>query len=265
MKRVCYLIAALLLFPPVAKAQEETVDDGNDFRGRFSVEIDRKLSKGFHVFAEGEVRAYDNFGTLKRYSGSLGTSYKVNQFLKTGISYTFFNQVNKSGEWVPRHRLNVDLTGSYKTGFWRFSLRERVQVTHKTGSLNPYQETRNLVALRSRLKASYRGFGTFEPYSFVELRTVLNDPRCSATYLTTTETYSDYEFLGYTHRYLNRVRGALGLEWKPSVWHAVDFFLFGDWCKDKDIDTNKEGTKLKSLTWEKSFHTTLGLSYKFSF
>lgn len=265
MKRIHILIAALMLVPSVSRAQQETVDVGNDIRGRFSVEIDRKLAKGLHVFAEGEVRAYDNFGTFKRYSGSLGMSYKINSYLKTGVSYTFFNQVNGTGEWVPRHRMNMDLTGSLKTGFWRFSLRERVQVTNKTGSLNPYQTVRNQVALRSRLKASYRGFSAIEPYAFVEVRNVLNDPRCSATYSLSTETYSDYQFLGYDDVYLNRVRSALGLEWSLSLQHTLDFFLFGDWCKEKEVDTNKEGTKLKSLTWEKGFNTTIGVTYKFSF
>ena len=54
MKRFHILIAALMLVPSVSRAQQETVDVGNDIRGRFSVEIDRKLAKGLHVFAEGE-------------------------------------------------------------------------------------------------------------------------------------------------------------------------------------------------------------------
>ena len=266
MRKTGYLIAAaVLLFPPVARAQQETVDVGDDVRGRLSVEVDKKLARGLHVFAEGELRAYDNFSTFKRYAGTLGMSYKVNSYLKTGISYTFFNQVNNDGEWVPRHRMNVDLIGSLRPGLWHISLRERVQITNKTGYLNPYQEVRNLVALRSRLKVSYNGFVRFEPYAFVEIRTILNDPRCSATYVTSTGAYSDYKFLGYNDIYLNRVRSALGVEWKLSRQHAFDFFLFGDWCREKDIDTNKEGTKLKSLTWEKGFNTTLGVSYKFSF
>ncbi len=34
---------------------------------------------------------------------------------------------------------------------------------------------------------------------------------------------------------------------------------------DRDIDTNKAGTKLKSLDWENENYVTLNIGYKFSF
>lgn len=61
------------------------------------------------------------------------------------------------------------------------------------------------------------------------------------------------------------MRGALGAEYKLNQHHSLDIYLLGDYTYDKEIDTNKEGTKLKSLTYEKGFKVNLGFGYKFSF
>ena len=98
-----------------------------------------------------------------------------------------------------------------------------------------------------------------------ELRNVFNDPACSATWSTASQAYSDYSFLGYSDAYFNRLRGCLGTELKVSYQSAFDFYILLDYNYDKDIDTNKEGTKLKSLTYDRKLMTSLGVSYIFSF
>jgi hypothetical protein len=55
------------------------------------------------------------------------------------------------------------------------------------------------------------------------------------------------------------------VEWKLNPRNSFDFFVLGDYCRDKEIDTNKEGTKLKSLTYDRKFNTSIGIGYKFSF
>ncbi|MBO4551107.1 MAG: DUF2490 domain-containing protein, partial [Bacteroidaceae bacterium] len=88
-----------------------------------------------------------------RFSAGLGTSYKLNKYLKVGVSYSFLyserpdKYKDKSeGEvgvdswtigynftpeyWFPRHRFNAEATGSIKLWKWlRVSLRERYQLT----------------------------------------------------------------------------------------------------------------------------------------
>ena len=103
------------------------------------------------------------------------------------------------------------------------------------------------------------------PYGYVELRNVFNDPSCTATWNASTQSYSDYSFGGYNDAYFNRLRGSLGVEWKLNPRNSFDFFVLGDYCRDKEIDTNKEGTKLKSLTYDRKFNTSIGIGYKFSF
>ena len=245
-----------------AGAQGTANELENDFGGRLSVGLDKKIAKGVHVEAEAEVRLSDNFSNLGRYQAGAGLSWKVNDYLKIGGGYLFIQNKNSEGTWKPRHRVYVDATGTLKAGDWRFSLKERLQLTHSDVN-NPYQNTPNSLTLKSRVKVAYKGFSAITPYGYIELRNVFNDPSENATW--TGSSYSDYSFNGYSCGYLNRVRGSLGAEWKLSKQNALDIFLLGDYCYNKDIDTNAKGTKLKSLTYDRAFNLGLGIGYTFSF
>lgn len=247
-------------------AQSYSEVSAQDVNGRASAELDWKVAKGFHLNAGYEVRSKDSFSGIERNQFSLGASYKLNKHLKTGLEYTFIGHYgNSSGEFRPRHRLSANVTGSVGAGNWRFSLRERLQFTHKFYDINPCQEVLNPLTLKSRLMAKYRGFKTVEPYAYVELRNVFNDPKCSATYNTATGSWTDYEFIGYSHAYVNRVRGALGLEWNLTKRHSLDFTVMYNYHNELEIDTNKAGTKLKSYAWQNPSTATVSVGYKFSF
>lgn len=197
------------MMPASLWAQGTDSDLETNAGGRLSVEMDRKIKKGVHVMADAELRMSDNFSDIGRYQVGLGMSYKVNDWLKTQAGYVLIEDMNSSGEWNPRHRLYLDLTGTLKSGQWRFSLKEKLQLTHRRG-VNAYQTTPNALSLKSRIKAEYKGFGSISPYAYAEFRTALNDPSCSAKWDGTS--YSDYSFTGYNDVYLNRVRSAVGLE-----------------------------------------------------
>ena len=259
------LLAALVLLPVLARAQGTVNALENDFSTRTSLALDKKLSPGLHLEAEDELRTENALSKIDRHQLSLGLSYKFTPWLKGGLSYTFFDRYGTTAGWEPRHRLSGSLTFAYRAGDWRFSLREMLQLTHKTEDLNIYQETRNYLALKSRFKVQYKGFSRVEPYALFELKTVLNDPACTATWNTATSSYSNYSFTGYTDAYITRYRGGLGLEWKISKQHALNFYGLFDYYYEKNIDTNKEGTKLKSLTYDQKFNTTVGIGYTFSF
>lgn len=265
MRRLFCLAAVLLAAFPLAASAQGTVNDlETDFGARLSASVDKKVAKGLHVGVDAEARLSDNFGNLGRLQAGIGVSYKVNQYFKVGGGYMLIGKKNSEGEWNPRHRFYLDGQGSLRAGDWRFSLKERLQLTCREVG-NPYQANPNSLALKSRFKVSYRGFLDVTPYTYVELRNVFNDPLCSATWNSSTKTYSNYSFLGYGDTYLNRVRGALGAEWKLSRSHALDFFLLADYCYDKDIDTNAEGTTLKALTYDQAFNVGIGIGYSFSF
>jgi len=258
------LAAAVALIPVMASAQGTVNDLTTDFGARVSASIDKKLMKGLHVSAEAEARMSDNFSTFGRYDFGVGIAYKVSPYFKIGGGYILINKLNSDSEWKMRHRVYLDASTGLRAGAWRFSLKERLQLTHRDVN-NIYQNNPNSVTLKSRLKVSYKGFGTVEPYGYVELRNVFNDPSCSATWSTTSEAYTDYSFTGYTDAYLNRVRGCLGAEVELSKSHALDFYLLTDYCYEKEVDTNSSGTKLKSLTYDQSLNTAICVGYKFKF
>ena len=88
----------------------------------------------------------------------------------------------------------------------------------------------------------------------LELKTILNDPL-----------YSGGSFAGYTHAYITRYRGGLGLEWKFSPQHALNVYGLLDYNYTVDIDANRAGTVLKSVGTGRVLNTTLGVGYTFSF
>lgn len=261
MKKHLILLLPFVLVPALSSAQVTESELGTDFGARLGLELDKKLAKGLHLTLEGQVRFEDGMSSLNRYQAGLGLSYKINPWLRVGGGYLFIERLKSDGEWSPRHRFYTDVTGRMKSGGWIFSLRERLQLTHRDG-VNVYQTNPNAMALSSRLKAEYTGFTSFAPYAYTEFRLALNDPSCTATW--NGVSFNDYVFTGYI-TYLNRVRGVAGVQYKINDHHALDFHIFGDYLYDKEIDTNKEGTKLKSLTYDRSFNTNIGFGYKFSF
>ena len=282
-KLIIVSLAALLALPTFAEDDQWREDAGTDFGGRVSAEIDKKLAKGLHGFANGEFRFNDNFGNFSRYQGTAGVSYKVNDYLKTAVSYTFIeNKKTKDSTdiWKSRHRFTFDLTGSYRIGDFKLSLRERFQVTHRTDDVNKYEDNKNACVLRSRFMVQYKGLSDWTPYAYVDVRNTLNAPKWSYTfddYSGNFYTSPDKDnrnidttyFQGNKDVYINRVRLGLGAEWELSKQHSFDFFVLYDFCYDRDIDVKKKSVKkknwLESVTYRKNQDISFGIGYKFSF
>lgn len=264
MKKAATLFLVLAL-PCMAKAQVSYNDVDTDFGGRMSVSLDKKIKKGLHVSLDGEIRMKDDYNTLGRYQAGAGISWKASRMFKFGAGYIFFARRKSSvSEWKPRHRAYGDASLTLRYGDWHFSVKERLQLTHRDG-VNKYQNTPNLLELKSRVKVAYKGFSDWTPYGYAEVRNVFNDPTCNAVWSTTYNTFTDYSFTGYDAAYFNRCRGVLGAEWKLSRNHSFDFFLIGDYCYDKVIDTDKSGTTLKSLGFDRGLQFSTGIGYTFSF
>ena len=263
MKRI--IIALALLLPWSALAQTAT-----EWGARASVEANYKITKGVHLYAEEELRTSGS--SLDNVRTTLGFSYKPFKILKFGVGYTLINTMDAStGVFKnPRHRFFADLSGSVRAGDFQFGLKERVQLTHRTGSFNTYQNNPNALALKSKFTVKYKGWYTAEPYASFELRTALNEPwgtvSGSAQWNSkNTKTYYDYTPAGYTHIYNNRYRGEMGVEFNFNKTHALKPFVLLDYNSDYEIDCNSDGTRLFSAEYVNSFKLSLGLSYVFSF
>ena len=263
MKRL--LIIAALLLPLAAGAQDF------DFGARASAGVDVKLRKGLHLEVEEEVRAgLDGLSSLR---SSAGLTYKINKHFKVGGGYILINPFDTEDMAfkAPRHRFYADVTGSYKVGKFQFSLRERFQLTQRTGEFNVYQNTPNEYAIRTRFGAKYKGIRDIEPYAYFDLKTLLNQPWGEIYGNSETsesgKTYYKYVHSGYTHIYNSRYRLNLGCDFSFYGGHSLTPFVLLDYCSEYNIDTSADGTRLFTATtgWTDTFRPTLGVSYKFSF
>ena len=279
MKRI--LIPLLALVPFCAIAQT-TYDEGTSFGARATVEADVKVANGLHILAHEEARYYSNGEDIMRLYTGIGLEYKVLPFLKVGAEYELINRYKYDEDllanaWSIRHRGNFFLTGTWKTPWWQFGIKETLRLTHRPDDFNYLQAPRNALALKSKVSVKYRGWENIIPHAAFELRNTLNDAAYSGTYNPSAEKnkdkYTDEEFLGYTHAYVNRYRLQLGVTVKFNKHHELDFYLLGDHYKDKEIDTNRVGSSsweknrlvLKSIDWYTGNMISAGVGYKWSF
>ena len=283
------LLLTLALLLPAAAFAQETVDEGTSFGARATVEADAKLAKGLHLTAHEEFRWYSSDEDVLRFYSGIGLEYKVLPFLKVGAEYEYINRLKhltdtkKDGsvveedEWSVRHRGNFFLTGTWKTTDWQFGLKETFRMTNRPGDMNTLQAPRNALSLKHKASVKYLGWGSVVPFAAFEVRNTLNDAAFSGTYhpgaTKNTEKYTDEQFLGYNHAYINRYRAQLGVTVKFNKHHELDFYLLGDHYKDKEIDTNREGSAswkenglvLKSIEWRTGNLISAGVGYKWSF
>lgn len=264
-----------LVFPLMAFSQTDVALDP-EFGGRITVFLDKKIANGFHVSIEEELRLDNNFGSLDRLQTTVGLSYRFHPNIKLGLGYCLINGYGANSESFknPRHRLMADVIGTLHFGNWNISLKERLQVTRRTGDFNIYQNPQNTLMLKSRLKAQYKGFGKIQPYAYFEVRNYMNAPVIEAAFDGTNYyTLNGYSatgepgwFLtGFNGGYLNRLRSSIGIDIRLDKRSTLNFYFLGDYCNDKKVDANAEGTKLKSYTNETGFQGWLGAGYEFAF
>ena len=132
MKTYLSKLMAVALIGIFAAQLPAFADDDDDlatsFGTRYSVGIDKKIIKGLHVDFEEELRL-DGISALDKSYTTLGVSWKVLPFLKIGAGYSAIgartaDDLNPGTMvWDWRHRGTFDVTGTVKSGAWKFSLR----------------------------------------------------------------------------------------------------------------------------------------------
>ena len=195
MRHLYTVLVFLLLCLPLAGKAQTAATHLPDNGGRLSLKMDKKLAPGLHLSLEEELRLTNQMDSreerlltsMERMQTSVELSYKLLKELKVGIGYVMINSFAEGYIRNSRHRLTMDASYALNLGNWQLSWKERFQVTHRTGLLNPYQNPRNLLGLKSRLTLKYKGFEKVKPYGYLELRHVLNAPIVNATYNTATE------------------------------------------------------------------------------
>lgn len=226
----------------------------SDIQGRFRAGLEIPISNRVDVQWGEQLRLKDNFGTVDKVVSSLGVNYKPLSFLKLGAEYCFVND-HETGGWNIKHRLNLDVTGSYSAGRVKLSLRERVRLQFRSDSVNRYEKPDPLVTLRTRLKAAYDiRQSHWDPYAYVELYTTLNAPAPVANYLEDAFSHDNY---------INRVRVALGAEYKINDRNKLDFYYMVHFNREYKARYNASNGHMQEWSLLKDCSHVFGIDYNF--
>lgn len=272
MKRIYLFIVLLLCGSQALSAQESyrgyptqegfapQTESTQDLRMRISADVEKKLGRNWTLALNEELRLKDNLREVDRLNTQFSVAYRVNPYFKVAAGYVLMalhkqnsvegadGVVRTEGEWQVRHRFQLDLTGTYRTGRWNFSLRERLQATIRTDSVDAREKLENEWCLRHRLRAQYAfPHKPWKPYAYVELRHTLNVQ----------------EIVG--DNFINRMRASVGAEYLINSRHSFDFYYLFDYSKGYDIGFTRNKGLLKEYTTEKGYYHTLGVQYNFSF
>lgn len=270
------VILILGWFLPIMAFSQTNIAVDPEIGGRVSVVADWRIVRGLHLSLEEEARFDNNFGSFDRLQTTVFLDYKVHPNIKLGLGYALINGYGATTKSFknPRHRFMVDVMGIVHLGNWTVSLKERLQLTHRSGEFNVYQNPRNALMLKSRLKAQYKTHSKWQPYGYIEIRNYMNAPVIAAAYdgieYVTLDDYSDegepgWFLKGFNGSYINRLRLGLGTDIKLDRHNTLSVYLLGDSVTDKKVDANAEGTKLKSYTKETGLRCWVGAGYEFAF
>ena len=277
---------------PPTRGNAQTIDEGNDVQGRLRASLEIPLGKKWEVTWSEQVRVMDNFSKLDKIVSSVGVGYKPWDFLKFGIDYSLVNERqydteemevqipvlnedgsqkvdNMTGEpiynfdmrdvetksWGLRHRTNIDVTGMYRIGRVKLSLRERLRIQFRTDSVCKYEKPETTFSLRSRFKTAYDLRNSrWEPYAFVELYTMLNSPK-------PVDNFKDFPL--QNEAYINRVRLAVGTEFKINNYHRLDMYYMVHF--NRTYNSRYKGNKgdLKEWSLEKMCNHVICIDYRF--
>lgn len=172
MKYRLILLAMILLAVGGRKAAAQD----KDFGAWAGFELQKDI-KDWTFSAGEEIRTMDNVSNFYGSYTTLGINYSPWKRLKFGTSYQFilFNDTEYD-DIQPRHRLNLFTTGNIKLGDFKFSLRERLQMTFKDESerdykMNPKTSWRNRVEVEYNIPNS-----KLTPFASIETFYQLNNP-----------------------------------------------------------------------------------------
>ena len=256
MRKLIIAITALLCCASLsAQNIVPGITNSSDIRGRAGGAVEWEVAKDLKLEASLEMRLNNNLANVDRLQTGIGLEYEVCKYFNVGADYLLIN-IHEPGAWKsPRHRANINLEGNIKAGRFEFALRERVQTTFRTDSVNRYEKMNPEMILRSRLSAEYNiRHSKWTPYLLFELHNTLNAPAVVLNYKR-----DPYSIDNYTTRY----RAGVGAKFKVTRNHRLDFYYYFDYDRSYNIDYKGNKGDLKSVVQENEMRHIFGISYKF--
>ena len=265
MKRLYLILAALfILFAISNTASAQSVvpdprieDVVEDIRGRVEGVVELNITKDLALEYGIEARLMDDMRSMDRLHTFMGATYDIGKYVKVGGEYIHINLYDtQTKAWDDRrHRVNLNVEGNVEFGDVELSLRERVQTTFRTDSVNRYEKCDPEAILRSRLMAVYKIPGTsWSPYILFELHNTLNAPKPVANFKT-----EKFE----TENYVTRYRGGIGAKYRINRNNRLDLYYYIDFDRSYNIDYKGNSGNIRSLVMERELRHIFGVSYKF--
>lgn len=262
MKHLHIITAITLLFATIGAVQAQEIPaptsiTSDDFRGRVEGAVEWEVAKNLSLEAGLQMRLNNDFRSVDRFQTSAGINYEVCKYFNLGAEYTLINIHDfEDRAWdKPRHRVNANLEGNVEIGRVELALRERLQTTFRTDSVNLYEKPNPEMVLRSRLTASYSiRHSRWTPYVLFELHNTLNAPGVVTNYKSEPHTLDNY---------ITRYRAGVGVKFRADRNHRLDFYYYFDYDRSYNIDYKKNSGNLKGYLLENEMRHIFGISYKF--
>lgn len=249
------LLVVASLSAQVVSPDTPTRQNSNDFRGRIEGAFEWEVAKDLSLEASVQMRLKNDFATVDRIQSAVGVKYEPIKYFNIGADYVLING-HEVGRWErPRHRINANIEGNIKAGRFSLSLRERVQTTFRTDSVNRFEKMNPELILRSRFKVEYSiRHSRWTPYLMFELNNTLNAPKVVENYKEATLS---------TDNYVSRYRAGIGAKLRIDRNNRLDFYYYFDYDRGYNIDYKGNKGDLKGYVQENDHRHIFGISYKF--
>lgn len=193
-----------------------------------SINIEKKISKGFTAALSQEFRFKENISELGTAFTEVGIEHKIIKRLSFGIGYRFIQSRSLDDAYSLRHRLMADLSYRYKIKHVGITLRERFQsqvkdVQYGEDGFAPVHY------LRSKMSIKYAPEKKYAPWISAELFYQLNNNKGNE---------------------IDNIRYAAGIDYDFNKRHSVGLF----YLINQEINMSDPLTEYIS-----------GISYKYSF
>lgn len=260
------LISTQVFAQSKPKGYSETTS--SDFRVRAGVNLEYKLSDRLSLFCQEELRAMNSLRSFDRAMTTVGAEYAAWKHLDIGGGYTLVNALKVPSEGAsymgkPRHRAYLQVEYSIPMGQGlKLSLRERVQCTFRTDSVNVAERANPNVVLRSRAKVSYKCRRLpLVPYGYFELYNTLNGPYVSLDDLYVVNGSKPASIGNYICRY----RASAGVKYRFNRHTSLSAYYLFDSDIDYDVNITRNTSKVNRVIRETEFRHILGveLSHRF--
>lgn len=256
--RVVFALLAFLTASLVCSAQKQDgyrEEESSDFRARASVTLGYKPTSNLDLTISEELRFRDNLASFDRSYTTVEAKYSPVKRLDIIGGYTLA-VVSKQTKTI-RHRAELGTAYTFHAGNFRIGIRELVQCSFRTDSVNVAEKANPALVLRSRLRVSYKfPYIPIVPYIGAELYNTLNSPEVDMSQLKTINGSKPESLRNYICRY----RATAGLKYRINAHTSIEAYYLYDRDINYDVNVGRKSHAVNRVAREVENRHTAGLA-----